>query len=518
MNKELYDKFLTDSLNESEEKELLEVLSDEEKANEFTEYIIETNMMVSSAENIEALKKQNTKSRTENRLILMIAAAMIILGLLLYFQPQKFAYTVAASTSNQFSKGQTLNEETIQIEQGQLSLISSSGNEIVIKAPAQFEISSENEMRIEKGLMKFTLSPNTENFTVHTPHGLVKDLGTSFGLVVKQSSSDVHLYDGKVYVESALKKETLSVGEAVTLQQDGSIHSIQFTENFDKLKGSEVYFLGERQIRPGELMELQLDRAGQSISAQLKLDFEEEKDFKYKVIAYSKGKQIFESNEFNAADKPRIDIPAANVKELKIEMKVTKGFVTKGLLEFNKISLKTEGYRPYEGDVLVESGSYWQYLFESKPAEGWKLDNFDAAAWKSGKASIGYGDADLITKIGSNDLKKTVSRIYFRHEFSIEDLEINSLKKLNVSLLADDGAVIYLNGKEIIRYNLPEGEINDNTKALKTAVKATGEMIYNNFTIPPTILKMGKNVISTVLIQRKGKSSDMRFDLKMSAF
>ena len=112
----------------------------------------------------------------------------------------------------------------------------------------------------------------------------------------------------------------------------------------------------------------------------------------------------------------------------------------------------------------------YDYLFKSRPAEGWKVERFDASSWKSGKAALGYGDKDLITKIGSNDLRKTVSRIYFRHEFSIEDLEINALKKLNISLLADDGALIYLNGREIIRYNLPEGEIKDDTKALKTAV------------------------------------------------
>ena len=60
---------------------------------------------------------------------------------------------------------------------------------------------------------------------------------------------------------------------------------------------------------------------------------------------------------------------------------------------------------------------------------------------------------------------------YFRHGFSVDDPE--SIEGLTLALQRDDGAVVYLNGAEILRSNLPAGPIQASTLALTRVGAAT---------------------------------------------
>ena len=513
----LYDKFLTDSLNENEEKELLEILKDEKKADSFTEYIIETNSMVSAAENIDSASIQFEKSKAEIRSIVLIAAAMITLGLILFFASSKENFEVIASNSESFPEGSTFTSKKIYLEKGNFTLQSSKGDIIKVKGPLDLNIDSVEQVTLNRGLISVKLAKSTDSFEVLTPHGSVKDLGTAFALSVEEQQAEVHVYDGKVAVTLPNDNKILTTGNAATFNPVNKIQEIDFNKDLFNEKKAEILFMGERELRLGEQMDLVLDTSGKSLKANLNLNFQKEKNFKYRIIAYSNGERVFKSKEFSATDKPSIEIPTDNVKDLKIEMKVVKGYATNSVLKIENLSLITDGFRPYEGEILVSAGSEWQYIFKSKPGQNWMSNTFDAANWNKGNAVLGFGDKDISTKIGGYELKKTVTRIYFRHEFEINNLEINSLKKVVANLLADDGALIFLNGREIIRFNLPEGLIDDNTHALKV-ISSSGEMIYQNFSVPSKGLVMGKNIISVVLFQRKGQSSDMRFDLQLKVF
>ena len=276
--------------------------------------------------------------------------------------------------------------------------------------------------------------------------------------------------------------------------------------------------MGSRELHPGEQLELQLDSAGKQLKAEVSLKYEKQKDLSYKIEAFSKDKKVYESKVYTADENYEIDIPTLDSKDLTIEMTVLKGHVANGRLQIENLELVTEGNRPYEGEMLIKSNSSWSYLFNKNPTQNWMSKDFDDSSWHKGITSIGYGDSDLRTKIGGDELKKTVSKIFFRHKFDLGNLELNSVKKLKLNLLADDGALIFINGREATRYNLPEGPINLETRALKIVRQDDGEMIYHNFTIPSHFLLPGSNVVSVILFQRKGKSSDMRFDLQMTAF
>jgi hypothetical protein len=73
-------------------------------------------------------------------------------------------------------------------------------------------------------------------------------------------------------------------------------------------------------------------------------------------------------------------------------------------------------------------------------------------------------------------------------------------------------AVVYINGKEAIRTNMPEGAINYTTFAKSSAA----EGVYESYMIPKTFLVNGENVIAVEVHQNEVNSSDLTFDLELS--
>ena len=165
-------------------------------------------------------------------------------------------------------------------------------------------------------------------------------------------------------------------------------------------------------------------------------------------------------------------------------------------------------------NLLVPSGSEWRYFDEGHDLGAkWQQPGFDDSQWKSGVAPIGYGDKGLGTSIGfGKNQKKKYITTYFRLSFSVENPEVfNSLK---VNLMRDDGAVVYLNGSEIIRDNMPSGKIGFKTPA-SDKVGGSSETTFVEHKIFGTSLLPGRNVLAVEVHQENGRSSDIRLDLKL---
>ena len=84
---------------------------------------------------------------------------------------------------------------------------------------------------------------------------------------------------------------------------------------------------------------------------------------------------------------------------------------------------------------------------------------------KAGAAPLGYPESEKHGTFGNiatiidfgGDSQNKHATSYFRTTFEVEDLSKISTSGL-ITAGIDDSAIIYLNGKEIARYNLPEGE------------------------------------------------------------
>jgi alkaline phosphatase D len=148
----------------------------------------------------------------------------------------------------------------------------------------------------------------------------------------------------------------------------------------------------------------------------------------------------------------------------------------------------------------------------SSPIE-WKLINFDDSNWNSGFAELGYGDNDekTIISFGNSASQKYITS-YFRKKISIPDLSVYSEYELD--LKRDDGAIVYINGIEVIRSNMPEGLIQPSTLALESA-SDDGKEFYK-FKINKTYLKTGENIIAVELHQNSASSSDLSFDMSLT--
>jgi hypothetical protein len=163
---------------------------------------------------------------------------------------------------------------------------------------------------------------------------------------------------------------------------------------------------------------------------------------------------------------------------------------------------------------LIPAGSQWKYLDDgSNQGTAWQSLSYNDTSWSSGNAQFGYGDGDEATVIsyGSNSNYKHLT-YYFRKTISVSNP--SQEPNLKVRLLRDDGAIIYINGNEVIRSNMPSGPVTYTTRAAHT-VGGSDEDTFFEYIIPATNLVAGNNIIAVELHQRSRTSSDCSFDMSL---
>ena len=164
--------------------------------------------------------------------------------------------------------------------------------------------------------------------------------------------------------------------------------------------------------------------------------------------------------------------------------------------------------------TLIGAGSVWR--FEDSGVDlgtAWRNSNFDDSAWEAGFAELGYGDGNELTEVGfvqgANGRNITT---YFRRQFTAT----GDYDSVTLSLQRDDGAVVYINGVEVVRDNLPGGLISYNTPA-SSVIGGAGESSFTDFTIPASLLVEGNNTIAVEIHQVSGTSSDISFAAELTA-
>lgn len=164
--------------------------------------------------------------------------------------------------------------------------------------------------------------------------------------------------------------------------------------------------------------------------------------------------------------------------------------------------------------ALVHVGSTWRYLDDgSDQGTAWRVPAFNDAAWANGLAQFGYGDGDEATVVsyGDNANAKHVTT-YFRRTFSVTNPAV--FGSLILRILRDDGAVVYLNGSEVFRTNMPMGPVSYTTLA-SSAIVGADESAFVSVAMSPSLLVAGSNVIAVEVHQSDPTSSDLSFDLEL---
>ncbi len=164
--------------------------------------------------------------------------------------------------------------------------------------------------------------------------------------------------------------------------------------------------------------------------------------------------------------------------------------------------------------ILVPTGATWKFLANgSDQGTAWRASSFNDTTWPSGPAQLGYGDGDEATTVGFGpDANNKFITTYFRRAFNVTNPA--QFSAVTLRLLRDDGAVVYLNGVEIWRNNMPTGTVGFSTLA-SVAIAGADESTFVQTTISPSSLVTGTNVLAIELHQSGGTSSDISFDLQL---
>lgn len=164
-------------------------------------------------------------------------------------------------------------------------------------------------------------------------------------------------------------------------------------------------------------------------------------------------------------------------------------------------------------ESLVPAGTTWKYNDSGADlGTAWTASGYDDSAWPSGRAQLGFGENDEATPVANNPARITT---YFRRSFVVDDAR--KYRALTLRLLRDDGAVVWLNGAELLRSNMPTtGTITSATSAT-TGISGADENVFVTYTLDPRELRNGTNVLAVELHQFGTTSSDLSFDLELSA-
>jgi hypothetical protein len=108
-----------------------------------------------------------------------------------------------------------------------------------------------------------------------------------------------------------------------------------------------------------------------------------------------------------------------------------------------------------------------------------------------------------------------VTTYYFETEFEVSAASLSETTQLSFSHLTDDGAIYYLNGQEIARYDMPAGSVTSATFAINNT--STEAEAIRSFRIDPDRLVVGTNRISVEVHQASAASSDVVMGLKLEA-
>ncbi|MBL4905138.1 MAG: hypothetical protein JKZ00_03820 [Flavobacteriaceae bacterium] len=167
----------------------------------------------------------------------------------------------------------------------------------------------------------------------------------------------------------------------------------------------------------------------------------------------------------------------------------------------------------FSQEKIIKQGDLWLYYDAGYLKSNWAATTLNIANWKQGKTPIGYGDSKIITEIsyGDNKAEKHITK-YFKRMIILED----PLKYIAYELKfqRDDGIVLYLNGQEIYRDNLPDGVITGQTRA-SNIVQSSAESTYHSFVIDSKDFNVGENTISASVHQATQRSSDCIFNLEL---
>lgn len=167
----------------------------------------------------------------------------------------------------------------------------------------------------------------------------------------------------------------------------------------------------------------------------------------------------------------------------------------------------------YFAPELLARGATWKFNDTGNDlGSTWRTMAYDDSAWSSGPSELGYGDNDEATLVSYGNAANKHMTTYFRRELFVPNPA--EFTNMVLQLLADDGAIVYLNNVEVARHNLPAGAVGYSTPAT-VSVCCLDESQFFEFNLSPALFNAGANILAVEVHQASPESSDLSFDLAL---
>ncbi|HBE97581.1 MAG TPA: hypothetical protein DDW68_10470 [Verrucomicrobiales bacterium] len=163
---------------------------------------------------------------------------------------------------------------------------------------------------------------------------------------------------------------------------------------------------------------------------------------------------------------------------------------------------------------IAETTSVWKYDQNTSNIDrgtAWREPNFDDTSWLEGPGLFGRNSSDPFGTPWTTGGRITY---YLRQEFQFNDSF--SSATINVDAYVDDGLVVYLNGQEITRFNMPAGQINYDTRAAGNREWDDELVAIASGTDISSSLQLGRNVLAVEVHNQSAGSSDIAFGADIS--
>ncbi len=167
-------------------------------------------------------------------------------------------------------------------------------------------------------------------------------------------------------------------------------------------------------------------------------------------------------------------------------------------------------------NTLVSTGSVWKYLDNgSDQGAAWKELGFNDSAWATGRAQLGYGDGDeaTIVSYGPNSANKYITT-YFRRSWEVADPTKH--RSLVLRLLRDDGAVVYLKGREVFHSNMPPSSVSYADLA-QISLGGVEQPTFVSLVVDGSTFVSSTNLLAVEIHQAAANSSDISFDFALQS-
>lgn len=157
--------------------------------------------------------------------------------------------------------------------------------------------------------------------------------------------------------------------------------------------------------------------------------------------------------------------------------------------------------------------SSWKYYDKgSLDGEEWYKPSYKEN-WKEGKAPLGYATGSTWPEYNTQldwgtDANNKRPTYYFRKQFNLA-AKPSADDSFTLSFSIDDGCIIYINGVEAGRFNMPSGDVSYSTYS-----STYGDQFSypQTMSISPTLFVKGTNTIAVEVHNNDNKSSDIHWE------